>query len=114
MRLIPWLGVLAVVAMLTAAGQILFKFAAMTEVPLLRKFMDVRFCVGVALFLICPVLTIWALKHVDYSFYYATTALNTVFIVLGSRFCLRERIDIRKIVAIGLILIGIALFAAGS
>lgn len=105
-----WLGLLAVVAFLTACGQILFKFAAMRDVSFFQKFTDWRFVSGVGLFLICPFLTILALKHVEYSCYYATTALNYVFVIFGTRCFLKEHIDARKIIGIVLILVGLIFY----
>jgi drug/metabolite transporter (DMT)-like permease len=102
-----WVSVLIFVAFLTACGQILFKFAAMEDAPFVKKFVDVRFILGVVLFLVCPVLTIFALKHIEYSRYYATTALNYVFVICGSRFALKERVDLKKLIGIILILIGL-------
>ena len=105
-----WLCLLVLVAFLTACGQLLFKLAAMKEAAFFRKFLDCRFLAGAGLFLICPFLSILALKHVEYSHYYATTALNYVFVVVGSRYILAEPVGTRKIFGMGCIMAGLVFY----
>ncbi|MBN2452350.1 MAG: hypothetical protein JXR77_18330 [Lentisphaeria bacterium] len=107
-------GVLVCVALLTAVAQVLLKRSALATPSFSGRLGDRRFVGAVALFAACPLLVIWALGSVDFSFYYATTALNYVFVAAGSRFAFGEAIDRRKVAGCILIVVGLIVFALTS
>jgi undecaprenyl phosphate-alpha-L-ara4N flippase subunit ArnE len=100
-------ALLVLVSLLTAVGQICFKKAAVSRCPLWQKFMHPHFVVGVVLFLGCPVISSLAAKVVDFSLMYAMTSLNFVFVLLLSRWVLKEQVDWPKIAGVCTIVIGL-------
>ncbi len=105
-----WLGVLVLVALLTAIGHLMFKLAAVGERRLRDRLRDPRFLVGCTCFGLAPVLTFLAARYLDYSIIYALTALNFPLVMLLSHLVLREPVDRTKLLAVGGILCGLGVF----
>lgn len=108
-----WLGLLVVIALLSATGHLMFKLAAVGERRLWDRLRDVRFLVGCAAFGIAPVLTFLAARHIDYSLLYAATALNFPLVMLLSRLILKEPLDRSKLLGVAGILFGLWVFVWG-
>lgn len=62
------------------------------------------------LFFLSTVFTVYALKDIPLKFFYSTTSLKFIFVLILSRLVLREKIDARKIIAVGLIVLGVIIF----
>jgi len=107
---LAWLGLLMIVALLTATGHVLFKLAAIGERRLSDRLRDPRFLAGCAAFGLAPVLTFLAARHVDFSIIYAVTALNFPFVMVMARLVLKEPVDRAKLLGVTGILIGLGVF----
>ncbi|MBU0936361.1 MAG: EamA family transporter [Spirochaetes bacterium] len=99
------------VALLSACAQVLFKLSSLSaQRGILAKLRDPRFTGGILLFAVCPLISYFVLKAIDYSLYYALTALSHVCIVLLSRVFLHEGMDKWKASGIGLIIAGLIVY----
>jgi undecaprenyl phosphate-alpha-L-ara4N flippase subunit ArnE len=112
MTLLLGFVLMALACALTAVGQVCFKKAAVLEASFFRKFSHPVFLLGAFLFVCCPVLSSLAAKVMDFSIMYAMTSLNFVFVLLLSRWILKEKIDWPKMVGIFVILIGLLVMAS--
>ena len=106
----PWLGLLVIVALLTAAGHLLFKKTALKGKSFLRKLVDPVFLLGGLLFASAPVLTFLAARHLDFSIIFSATALNFIFVMVFSRIFLGEPIDRPKIAGLVGITAGLVIY----
>ena len=108
-------AILVVVAALAALGQLLLKQTARTPRPATWwvRLRDPRLLAAVGCFAMCPPLVVWVLRSVDFSVYYASTALNSVFVAALSRAFLGEALDWRKITSCALIVAGLIVFSMG-
>lgn len=109
-----WFGLvlLIVVSLFAAVGQICFKRVAVLESSLSKKLLHPTFVLGGSLFLCCPVITSLAAKTVDFSILYAMTSLNTVFVLLLSRWTLKEHIDWPKVMGALLTIVGLLMMVS--
>jgi multidrug transporter EmrE-like cation transporter len=62
------------------------------------------------LYLLVTLFTVYALKDIPLKLFYTATSLKFVLILFLSKLILYERIDHRKVVAIGLIVFGVIIF----
>jgi drug/metabolite transporter (DMT)-like permease len=88
----------------TALGQFFYKKYALTSE---RQY----FILTVFLFLITPVCSFFALKKIPMDIVYVSTSLTIFFVVIFSRVFLNERINKRRYLGIGLILLGVMFYA---
>jgi len=95
-----------------AVGQICFKKTALLETSFLRKFIHPTFLFGGVLFLCCPVISSLAAQAVDFSVLYAMTSLSFVFVLILSRWILKEKVDWPKAVGVVFIVIGLAVIVS--
>jgi len=107
---LPWVGLLVVVALLTAIGHVMFKLAAVGDRKLRDRLTDLRFIAGCAAFGLAPVLTFLAAQHLEFSTIYAITALNFPFVMIMAAFVLREPIDRFKVLGVTGIMVGLGIF----
>lgn len=99
---------LVLVSFLAALGNLFFKKAALSgKKTLIQKMFSIPFILGGMLFVICPVISSYCARYLDFSILYAMTALNFVFILLLSRVFLAEKLDKYKLSGVGFIIIGI-------
>ena len=98
---------LIVVSLLTATGQICFKKVAVLESSFFRKFLHPVFLLGVIFFVCGPVISSLVAKVMDFSIIYAMTSLNFIFVLLLSRWILKEKIDYFKIIGVCIIITGL-------
>ena len=63
-----------------------------------------------SLFVLATVFTVYALKDIPLKLFYSTTSLKFVFVLILSKLALQEKIDSRKIIAVGLIIFGVIIF----
>jgi drug/metabolite transporter (DMT)-like permease len=107
-------ALLGLATLLAAAGQICFKKVALLESSFARKLVHPTFWLGGGLFLSTPVMSSLAAQVVDFSILYAMTSLTFVFVLLLSRWLLKERIDWPKGAGVVVILLGLAIMTGGG
>ena len=98
---------LVLVAFLTGIGQVSFKIAALRDSTLFNKLTCAPFLIGLACFLLGPILANLASQTVPFSLLYAMTSLNFVFILIFARSVLGEPVDARKIAGVATIVAGL-------
>jgi drug/metabolite transporter (DMT)-like permease len=98
---------LIVVSLLTAVGQVCFKKVAVQKSSFFRKFLHPVFLLGALLFVCCPVISSLVAQVMDFSILYTMTSLNFVFVLLLSRWILKEKFNWPKIVGVCVIIIGL-------
>lgn len=108
-RMMP-VALLVAAAVLAAAGQLLLKHGSRRGVTLWRAWRSAPVVAAMLCFVACLPLVVWALRRVDFSFYYATTGLNYVFVILLSRCLFGERLDSLKLAGSALIVTGVVLY----
>ncbi len=102
------LSLLFFIAFLTACGNICFKKAAMLKVKSQwNKILSIPFIAGGSLFVICPVLSAFCAKYIDFTIMYSLTAMNFVFVLVLSRVFLGEPLDRHKCFGVCIIVLGI-------
>lgn len=77
-------------------------------------FFDFYFYMGGMFYFLASIGTIIALKHMSYLLVYFLSALTYVWSVVLGVIVLKEAMSLRKIIAIGLIFMGIILLKAGE
>lgn len=110
------------VALASSVGQVCFKFVSRRTLEhpqsgVTRKALDMLFnpwfIAGVALFVASAGTSVWAMTRMEFSVYYALSALNYFFITLLSRMVLHEPVDHRKIAGNAVIISGILIYSLG-
>jgi drug/metabolite transporter (DMT)-like permease len=98
------------VALFSATGQLLYKKASLLPVRHhWQRWLSRPFLAGSLMFAICPFISYFILSVLDYSLFYALTALTYIFVsVLSCRY-LSERMDIWKLAGLACILAGLVL-----
>jgi multidrug transporter EmrE-like cation transporter len=66
--------------------------------------------IAYGLYIVATIFTVYALKDTPLKLFYSTTSLKFVLILILSKLILREKIDYRKIIAVGLIVCGVIIF----
>ncbi len=104
-------AVAVIVAIFASIGHICFKkFALKCKTAFPALLMDRHLISGSAFFGTSVILSIIALKFIDFSSFYSFTALNYLFISVLSKIYLKEQIDRSKIIGIVIIAIGILVY----
>jgi undecaprenyl phosphate-alpha-L-ara4N flippase subunit ArnE len=97
--------------LLAAVGSMFLKKASANVKLNLKTLFNFNLILGVTLYVISGAMVVALLKFNDLSFIYPLTALTYVFVAVISWKYLDENINIYKIAAIALIVIGVALVA---
>lgn len=99
---------ICVLLVMTAMGAIasLFLKKASGSSNLLQMIGNVNLYVGGGLYLGSSILNIWILRYLDYSVVLPLTSLTYVWTMVLSYTILREKITKKKILGVGVILIG--------
>jgi multidrug transporter EmrE-like cation transporter len=63
-----------------------------------------------SLYLLATFFTVYALKDIPLKIFYTATSLKFVFILILSKLVLCEKIDHKKVIAVGLIVSGVIIF----
>ena len=104
-------AVAVIVAIFASIGHICFKkFALKGKIILPAMLVDRHLVAGTTLFGASVILSIIALKFIDFSAFYSFTALNYLFISVLSKIYLKERIDKKKIIGNLIIILGILVY----
>ncbi len=98
--------------LLIAAGQILFKVAAMHAAaaagkPLLEQWLSVPLVIALVIYGVATILWIWVLQHVPLGIAYPVFALAFFVVPLLAWMFLGEALSMRQFVGAGLIMLGI-------
>ena len=98
-------------ACLTAIGQVALKqFSLRMNGISIRRFLNSFFILSVCSFLMSFILSVIALRVLDFTVYYTLTSLNFAFIAILSAWFLNEKLDLYKISGILLIILGLVIF----
>jgi len=62
------------------------------------------------LYVLATLFTVYALKDTSLKLFYSTTSLKFVLILILSKLMLQEKIDSKKVIAIGFIVFGVIIF----
>ena len=104
-------AIAVVVAIFASFGHICFKtFALKNKTASPTSLLDGHLALGITLFGSSVVLSIIALKFIDFSAFYSFTALNYLFISVLSKIFLKERLDRSKIIGNMIIIVGVLVY----
>lgn len=106
-------GLLVLATLLAASGQICFKKVALMESSFARKLVHPTFWLGGGLYICTPVMSSLAARFIDFSVFYAMTSLSFLFVLVLSRWLLKERIDWPKWVGVGVMVLGLLIMVTG-
>jgi len=99
--------------MLTGVSQTLLKVGADSGVRsgrFLDSYLNLPVMTAYGLFLLVTVLTVYALRDLPLKVFYSLTALNFIVVLGLSAVFLNEEVSRNRIVAIGLIVLGVVVF----
>jgi small multidrug resistance pump len=96
----------------TGFSQTLLKIGAKRaqEKKLVLAFINHYTFFAYSLFFLATLFTVYALKDIPLKLFYSITSLKFVLVLILSKLALGEKIDSKKIVAIGLICLGVMIF----
>ena len=97
--------VLLVMTMLGAVASLFLKKASGSN-SLIDMLKNINLYIGGFLYVSSAVLNIWLLKILDYSVIFPLTSLTYIWTMIISYFILKEKITVKKVLGICLILIG--------
>ncbi len=100
--------VLLVMTLMGSVASLFLKKASGTK-GLLGMLRNVNLYVGGGLYVLSAVLNIWVLRFLDYSVVLPLTSLTYMWTMFMSRAFLKEKITVRKIIGVVLIIIGAVL-----
>jgi len=106
-------SLMVVIAFLVAIAQINFKIGASRINVRLSFHYNIKnwhLILGLFLFSLAPFLSVFVMRVVDFSVFYAFTALNYFFVMILSKILLHEKIDRFKIIGNIVIILGIIVF----
>ncbi len=100
------------VAFMSALGQIYLKKYALKRGRLtLVSLLDNYLVSGGVLFTLSTILSILAMRRLDYSVFYSLGALNYLFIIILSKAMLGERVDLSKTIGVSVIVVGVIIYS---
>jgi drug/metabolite transporter (DMT)-like permease len=99
------MGFLAGALLLTASGQLAFKFGVANH----RRPVTGMGLIALGAAMVC---TLFALRTLGIGLVYLSTGLTHVLILAGSRFILHERIPLNRLVGAAAIIAGVGLYAS--
>lgn len=108
--MIGYIAILLVMTLLGAFAGLFLKRASASN-GLVAMIKNYNLYLGGGLYLIAALLNIFVLRHLDYSFVLPFTAITYVWTMLISYFVLKEKITIRKIIGVCLIVGGALVIA---
>lgn len=98
---------------LTGVSQVLLKIGAGTGTRsgrFLGPYLNFSAMIGYCLLILVTILSVYALRDLPLKVFYSLTALNFVVVLGLSAVFLKEEVSRDKIVAIGLIVLGVVVF----
>lgn len=108
----PSIIFLVLVIASTAFSQTLLKLGANQahEKRLFLAYVNPYTLIAYTLYVVATIFTVYTLKDTPLKLFYSTTSLKFVLILILSRLILREKIDYKKVIAVGLIVFGVIIF----
>jgi drug/metabolite transporter (DMT)-like permease len=96
----------------TGFSQTLLKLGANQahEKRLITAYINPYNLIAYSLYVLATLFTVYALKETPLKVFYAATSLKFVLILILSKMILQEKIDMGKIIAVGLIVFGVIIF----
>ncbi len=88
-----------------AIASLFLKRASGTE-GVLKMFLNINLYIGGGLYLISAILNVYILRYLDYSVVLPLTSITYIWTMVLSYMILKEKITVKKIVGVVLILIG--------
>ena len=97
---------------LSSLSQVLLKKSSgETRKRLIFEYLNVKVCVAYSVIFVCAILTVYALKGMDYKYVTAIESLSYILIMLFSRLFLKEKITLRKMIGNCVIVLGVLIFS---
>lgn len=96
---------LLVMTMLGSVASLFLKKASEAD-GIISMIKNINLYIGGLLYLVSAVLNIWILRYLEYSVVLPLTSLTYIWTMILSYIILKEKISKKKIVGVGLILIG--------
>lgn len=96
---------LLVMTMLGSVASLFLKKASGAD-GIISMIKNINLYIGGLLYLVSAVLNIWILRYLEYSVVLPLTSLTYIWTMILSYIILKEKISKKKIVGVGLILIG--------
>ena len=88
-----------------ADASLFLKRASGTE-GILKMFLNINLYIGGGLYLISAVLNVYILRYLDYSVVLPLTSITYIWTMILSYMILKEKITVKKMLGVALILIG--------
>lgn len=101
---------------LIAVSQLLFKSAASgpQRRPAFRYLLDPKIVIGLGLNGIAAACWVFALRRLEISYLYPILSINYLLVPLGARCCFGESLGPRRLLAIGVICLGVFVCLLGG
>lgn len=111
---IPYLILYLVSIFLASVSQVLLKKAAQREhKSIIAEYLDCRVILGYCIFLLCTALTMFAYRGIPMSLGPVLETTGYLYVTLFGVVIFKEKITIKKLTALVIILIGILIYALG-
>ena len=100
-----------VAVFIASISQILLKISANNKyVTSMKQYMNGLVIVSYGLFVLSIVLATLALRKIEYKYGTVMESLSYFFVLIGSSLILKEKLTKRKLLGVGIIVIGIVIF----
>ena len=96
--------------LLTGVSQVLLKIGARNDDTPMGVYLNPFTAAGYSIFLIVTVCAVFALQGLELKLFYALTSLNYVVVMVLSGVVLKEELNVDKLLAVGLIVVGVVVF----
>ena len=96
--------------LLTGVSQVLLKIGARNTNTPMEAYLNPATAAGYFMFLIVTICAVFALQGLELKLLYALTSLNYVVVMVLSGVVLKEELNMDKLRAVGLIVIGVVVF----
>ena len=110
----PEIGFAIVAVLFIAVSQLLFKGAALRVGNAKHSLVQWPILLGLSMNGLAAILWVLALRRMELSQVFPLLSLNYLLVPLGARWFFRERLDQRKLLAIGVIAGGVLLAMSGG
>jgi len=96
--------------LLTGVSQVLLKIGVRNDSTSLGVYLNPFTVAAYFIFLIVTVCGVFALQGLELKLFYALTSLNYVVVMVLSGVVLKEEVGVDKLLAVGLIVVGVVVF----
>jgi len=98
---------------LTGVGQTLLKIGARKEDgknQFMNAYLNLPVTIAYGLFVVVTLFSVYALRDIPLKVFYSLTSLNFFIVMIFSYFVLKEQINKKQIIGIGIIIFGVIIF----